>query len=227
MEDRISISLSEKGQNDISSVRVDGVIDTVTAGELEKVIDSLVKRGRFKIILDLAGVEYVSSAGWGILISRIKEVRANEGDIKLASMTENVHEIYELLEFENVLKAYSTTDEARTGFGQPLSDSGSKKKLRVSQTVTVIDPIASSDRNSGVQSHNSNPDTNGDGHFVPRLLEFIKGDPFASVGEIRDDINRIVQSEPIGWWDVFWALKAQKLLLRRSRFRYARRFYRQ
>ena len=104
MEDRISISLSEKAQQEISLVRVDGVIDTVTAGELEKVIDSLVKRERFKIVLDLAGVEYVSSAGWGIQISRIKEVRANDGDIKLAAMTENVHEIYELLEFENVLR---------------------------------------------------------------------------------------------------------------------------
>lgn len=227
MEDRISISLSEKGQNDISSVRVDGVIDTITAGELEKVIDSLVKRGRFKIVLDLAGVEYVSSAGWGIFISKIKEVRASGGDIKLAAMTENVHEIYELLEFENVLMAYATADEARLGFGAPPTDGRSKKKLRGAQTVTVIDPTVISDKNSSRRSHKSVPDRNGDNHLVPRILEFIKDDPFASVGEIRDDINKNVQSIRIGWWEVFRALKGQKLLLRRSRFRYARRFYRQ
>nr|HID60195.1 STAS domain-containing protein [Desulfobacterales bacterium] len=33
------------------------------------------------IIIDLAGVDYISSAGWGIFISSIREIRANNGDI--------------------------------------------------------------------------------------------------------------------------------------------------
>ncbi len=115
--DNISISLQEGGQKEVSEIRVDGVIDTLTAGELEEVIDSLLKRDRFNVIVDLAGVDYISSAGWGIFISHIKEVRANGGDIKLANMISNVHEIYELLEFDNVLAAYLSVDDARDAFG--------------------------------------------------------------------------------------------------------------
>ncbi|MEW6412998.1 MAG: STAS domain-containing protein [Candidatus Zixiibacteriota bacterium] len=125
--DNISISLSEGAGNEVSEIRVDGVIDTLTAGELEEVIDSLLKRQRYNLVVDLAGVDYISSAGWGIFISHIKEVRANGGDIKLANMISNVHEIYELLEFDNVLAAYTSVDEARdafVGFGEP----GEKKK---------------------------------------------------------------------------------------------------
>ena len=128
--DNISISLSESGQEGISEIRVDGVIDTITASELEKVIDSLLNRSRYKIILDLAGVDYISSPGWGIFISHIKDVRANEGDIKLVNMDPNVKEIFELLELDNVLKDYRSLDEARCDFGAPMPDGGLKKKRR-------------------------------------------------------------------------------------------------
>ncbi|MEW6049830.1 MAG: STAS domain-containing protein [Candidatus Zixiibacteriota bacterium] len=125
----ISISLSESGpERAVSEIRVDGVIDTLTAGELEEVIDSLLKRGRYRLILDLAGVDYISSAGWGIFISHIKDVRSRGGDIKLAGMIPNVREIYELLEFDNVLHAYPSMDEARTTFDFTAPHEEPKKK---------------------------------------------------------------------------------------------------
>jgi len=125
--ENISISLSESDQDKVSEVRVDGVIDTTTAGELEQVVDSLLKRERYRVVLDLAGVDYISSAGWGIFISHIKEVRANHGDIKLSNMIPNVYEIYELLEFDKVLKAYDSVDAARGDF-QAVSPRQVKKK---------------------------------------------------------------------------------------------------
>lgn len=126
--ENISISLSESERDLISEVRVDGVIDTTTAGELEEVIDSLMKRRRYHIVLDLAGVDYISSAGWGIFISRIKDVRANGGDIKLANLVPNVYEIYELLEFDKVLRAHGGVDEARRDFGAAAVLDEAKKK---------------------------------------------------------------------------------------------------
>jgi anti-sigma B factor antagonist len=122
----ISISLSESPSDEVSGIRVDGVIDTSTASELEEVFDSLLKRGRYRIVVDLAGVDYVSSAGWGIFISNIRDVRSNGGDIKLANMIPNVYEIYDLLEFDNVLRAFASVDEARLDFA--AHDSGQKKK---------------------------------------------------------------------------------------------------
>lgn len=127
--DNISISLSEGGHDSgISEVRVDGVIDTLTATELEQVLDSLLRRGRYRIVVDLAGVDYISSAGWGIFISHIKDVRANSGDVKLANMVPDVYEIFELLEFDRILKAYPSVDEAVSTFKTDPPGSGQKKK---------------------------------------------------------------------------------------------------
>ena len=128
--ENIQISLSENGADGISEVRIDGVIDTMTASELEEVIDSLIRRNRHRILIDLAGVDYISSAGWGILISHIKDIRTNEGDIKLANMVPNVYEIYQLLEFDNVLRAHPSIDSARREFTSQPASSDQKKKGR-------------------------------------------------------------------------------------------------
>lgn len=127
--ENITISLSESGpERNVSEVRIDGVVDTLTSGELEEVIDTLLKRGRYCIIFDLAGVDYISSAGWGIFISHIKEVRSAGGDIKLANMIPNVYEIYQLLEFDNILQAYKSVDEARDTFTNGAVDLPKKKR---------------------------------------------------------------------------------------------------
>lgn len=127
--DNIQISLSETdADRQVSRVRVDGVIDTLTAGELEEVIDSLLKRGRYRIVVDLAGVDYISSAGWGIFISHIKDVRANDGDIKLSGMVPDVYEIFQLLEFDNILQAFGSVDEAARSYPSGGSGDSQKKK---------------------------------------------------------------------------------------------------
>jgi anti-anti-sigma factor len=125
----IKISVSESGADDaVSIIRVDGVIDTLTATQLEEVLDRLLKRGRFQLVFDLAGVDYISSAGWGIFISRIKEIRQGNGDIKLANMVPNVLEVYELLEFDSILSAHESINGARLAFGSGQTGASSKKK---------------------------------------------------------------------------------------------------
>lgn len=127
--ENIKISVSESGRDtDLSVVRIDGVIDTLTATQLEDVLERLLKRGQYKIILDLAGVDYISSAGWGIFISRIKEIREKGGDIKLANMVANVYEIYELLEFDNILSSYDSVNTAKSDFEGTLERNPLKKK---------------------------------------------------------------------------------------------------
>ena len=89
-----------------------GTIETTNASSLEEAIDRIIEDRCFRIVVDLSNVTYISSAGWGIFISEIKQVRRNAGDIKLAAMTAPVREVFDLLEFNNILKPYAGMDEA-------------------------------------------------------------------------------------------------------------------
>jgi anti-sigma B factor antagonist len=93
-----------------------GTIETTNAGTLEDVIERIINDTCFKIVVDLSEVTYISSAGWGIFISEIKRVRRELGDIKLAAMRPEVREVFDLLEFNNILKPYPDKVEAIRDF---------------------------------------------------------------------------------------------------------------
>ncbi len=113
----IQVSTEVTGsRNHISIIKVGGYIDTTTSSELERALNSLLKQGRFYIIVDLGNVDYISSAGWGIFISEIKAIRENGGDLKLVRMVPDVYEIFELLEFHHILDVYDSVDEAVAKF---------------------------------------------------------------------------------------------------------------
>jgi anti-sigma B factor antagonist len=108
--------ISGKESDDVSVLKVSGYLDTTTAGELENALYSLLGKGAYKIVVDLSGVTYISSAGWGIFIGEIKEIRNHGGDLKLAGMVGDVFEVFQLLEFQSILEAYPTTDDAKEAF---------------------------------------------------------------------------------------------------------------
>jgi anti-sigma B factor antagonist len=124
----IDVYVEEAAQNPaVSILRVSGYVDTTTSPDLERRLQALLKEKRFHIVVDLASVEYISSAGWGIFISEIREIRENSGDLKLAGMIADVREVFDLLEFENILKAYVDSEQAVASFGAVAGSPSSTK----------------------------------------------------------------------------------------------------
>jgi len=97
-------------------IKVGGYIDFTTSDEIEKVLTAVLKSNRYKIIIDLADVDYISSRGWSIFLGKIKEIREKDGDLKLARMKPDVYQVYEVLEFFWFLRSYITLEEAITEF---------------------------------------------------------------------------------------------------------------
>ena len=129
----INISFSKAGENpNVSIISVRGFVDTTTSAELEESLKRLLRKGRYDIVIDLGGVNYISSAGWGIFISEIKEIRENGGDLKLAAMIGDVYEVFELLEFQTILESYDTVDEAIHSFGEaaPATDGSEQSPIK-------------------------------------------------------------------------------------------------
>ncbi len=115
----IQVSVEKAGVNShIAVIKVGGYIDTTTSAELEHALDSLLKAGTYDIIIDLGNVDYISSAGWGIFISEIKGIREKGGDLKLVRMIPDVYEVFELLEFHYILKAFDAIEEAVNDFAK-------------------------------------------------------------------------------------------------------------
>lgn len=103
-----------------------GTIETTNATTLEEALERIFAENCFKIVVDLSGVTYISSAGWGIFISEIKRVRRESGDIKLAAMRPEVREVFDLLEFDNILKPFQDKNQAISDFSRNGNGEGRK-----------------------------------------------------------------------------------------------------
>ncbi len=122
--EKLIISEERTGSaNPVSVLTLRGTIETTNASGLEETLGRIVDESCYRIVVDLGGVTYISSAGWGIFISEIKRIRRNGGDIKLAAMTREVREVFDLLEFGNILKPFSKSADAIRDF-EVATDSG-------------------------------------------------------------------------------------------------------
>src|SRR5258705_13136124 len=84
----------------VSVLRVSGYVDTTTSPELERRMQALLREKRHHIVVDLSRVEYISSAGCGIFISEIRQIREHGGGLKLDGLLPDAGEFFDLLEFQ-------------------------------------------------------------------------------------------------------------------------------
>jgi anti-sigma B factor antagonist len=81
---------------------------TVLNDKLHELLDS----GNKKIIIDLAGVDWMNSSGLGILISSLTTIRNAGGDLKLVALTEKIKTLLTITKLLTVLESYDTVEEA-------------------------------------------------------------------------------------------------------------------
>jgi anti-sigma B factor antagonist len=86
-------------QGEISILSVKGFLDAHTAPRFEKSIQDEVDSGRFRLIVDCAGLTYISSAGLGVFMSFVEDLRDKGGDIKICGLADTVYQVFDILGF--------------------------------------------------------------------------------------------------------------------------------
>ncbi|MBN2414308.1 STAS domain-containing protein [bacterium] len=104
--------VTRKDVDDISIVYLKGYLDAHTAPEFETALQQLVDEERVKIVVNLAKLAYISSAGLGVFMGFIEDIRQKDGDIKLAEPTEKVFRVFDLLGFPVLYEIVSKESEA-------------------------------------------------------------------------------------------------------------------
>jgi anti-sigma B factor antagonist len=96
---------------------ISGRIDSSTAPQMAEALENVTGNGRYKIVLDMAGLEYMSSAGFRALLSSQRVCkRYNRSEVVLASVPERVQEALELAGFTELFKTYPESVEAVGSF---------------------------------------------------------------------------------------------------------------
>ena len=86
---------------------VKGRVDSATSPKLSEALDAIAAEGRYKIVLDLSALEYMSSAGFRALIAAQRNCkRYNRGEVVLASVPANINSALELAGFTTLFRVF-------------------------------------------------------------------------------------------------------------------------
>lgn len=87
------LEINKEMQGSQMLLRCSGRLDANQAGHLNETIDHLVRDGNYHIMLDLTGIEYLSSAGIRALMTQYKNLKAVNGDFAITGMSDYVRQI--------------------------------------------------------------------------------------------------------------------------------------
>lgn len=101
--------VEEKGE--VVVVRLKGRLDAASSPQVEKKINAIIESGHFKLLLNLAGVDYLSSAGMRLMLSVSKKLKHLEGKVVACNLSDEVLEVIKMAGFNQVLELYPSEEE--------------------------------------------------------------------------------------------------------------------
>jgi anti-sigma B factor antagonist len=107
-------------ERDSGSVTILDLSGKVTLGEgdnlLRDKLNSLLHQGKKKVLLNLAQVNYVDSAGLGAIVSAYTTVTRDGGSLKLANVTKRLQDLLSITKLLTVFETFDSEDEGVRSF---------------------------------------------------------------------------------------------------------------
>lgn len=115
--DQFSINRVDKPE--CSVLYLNGFLDAHTAPELEDSLQALIDENKFNVVVNFKELNYISSAGLGVFMGYIEEIRSQGGDIKMSSMSPKIFRVFDLLGFPTLYNIVDEETQAVELFSKP------------------------------------------------------------------------------------------------------------
>ncbi len=103
-------------------LELQGELDAHTASQLEEALKKMIGQNNVYIIVNFNRLDYIASAGLGVFMAYIEDVRELGGDIKLADMNDKVYNVFDLLGFPALYDILKTQEEAVKKFESEIAN---------------------------------------------------------------------------------------------------------
>lgn len=98
--------------NDVTVVTVkQESLDARSAKDFRDDLDAVITEDG-KVLLDMAEVQFVDSAGLGTIVASLKRLRSIGGDLTICSVQKTVRALFELVRMHRLVEIYDTREEA-------------------------------------------------------------------------------------------------------------------
>lgn len=106
------MEITERRTADIVTLSLSGKLDTTTAKTFEEKILGQIESGDRRFVIDLAQLDYISSAGLRVFVLAAKRLNSANGKIVLCALKHPVREVFDTAGFSSIFSVYGSHDEA-------------------------------------------------------------------------------------------------------------------
>ena len=103
-------------ENIFSIIELSGYLDAHTVNMFENRLSEILETGEMNVVLDLQGLNYISSAGIGALMTLTQQIRKKQGDLVLLRPNKKVYKILDLLGFTKIFNVALDENEIKEFF---------------------------------------------------------------------------------------------------------------
>jgi len=90
--------------------------NALTTESVKAEVKALFNSPNTRLILNLKGISFIDSSGFGVFLSIMKTANNNYSYFKIANISEEVMELFKLLQLHNVFEIYNTVEDAMKSF---------------------------------------------------------------------------------------------------------------
>lgn len=110
----MEIESSKEGRATIVTVK--GRMDAITTPAFEKSLNELIAGGEIRFVVELAGLDYISSAGLRGILAAAKALKSKGGEIRFANVGGAVKEVFDISGFGSIFRMHDSVAAALAGF---------------------------------------------------------------------------------------------------------------
>ena len=115
------MKITQHVEGDVMILLPEGRVDTETATDLDQALQSAVSAGNHKLVVDMSGVDYISSAGLRSIAAVLVRCRSEGGDMKLAALNERVARVFSIIGFDVLMSIHDTAEAAIANFSPSVA----------------------------------------------------------------------------------------------------------
>jgi len=110
--------LKNETKNGVEILSFDNInkLNILIAQTLKEEVAQYLTKANTKLILNLDGIEYVDSSGFGALLSILRNAKNNDSQFKICNVSPDVMELIKLLQLHNVFDICDNIDECLNSF---------------------------------------------------------------------------------------------------------------
>lgn len=102
--------------NNILVIQLQGEITLSNANDVSDFIDKNIQEGKIKVILNMAGVDYLDSSAVGMIVASYSNLQSAGGDLRMCSLKPEVMEIFSAASLDSFLTIDKEQEESVISF---------------------------------------------------------------------------------------------------------------